>query len=107
MGVASERAKELRAELRKAEAEAKAEAAAERQAARERQRAKDIAETDAFREENYDVVAGPHNNYVGVSTGFNGGIEVGIVEWTTHQTSASLSREEALKLVEDIQKLLG
>lgn len=106
MSEAQDRVKTLRAELDKAEKTAKAERNAERQAARDKQRQKDIADTDAYRAENYDVVAGDHRNYVGISTGFNGGIEVGIVEWTTHQTSASLTREQALKLVADLQELL-
>ena len=106
MTEASERAKKLRAELAQVEATAKEERDADRQARRDAQRQKDIADTDAFREENYELVAGPHSNYIGVSTGWNGGIEVGVVEWMTHQTSASLTREEAIALAEGILKLV-
>jgi hypothetical protein len=106
MGAAAERAKELRAELRKAETAAKAEAKTERDARREREQQQAIAETDAFREENYEVVAGPHRGYATASTGFNDAIEIGVAEWTTHQTSVTLTREEAQAFAEGILKLV-
>lgn len=106
MSDAAQRAKTLRAELAQVEKQAKAERDAERAARRQRELEEAEASAEAFREENYEVTAGGHRGYATASTGFMGGIEIGIAEWSSHQTSATLTREEARAFAEGILKLL-
>lgn len=106
MSEANDKVKALRAKLAEAEATEKAERVAKREAERAARRAKDEADADSYREENYEVTSGPHNGYATASTGFNNGIEIGIAEWSTHQTSVTLTREEAQAFIQGIQKLL-
>lgn len=106
MSEATDRAKELRAELKVAEAEAKAEARAERIAERERERAADIADSEAHRKDEYAVFAGPVHSYLAASSTYNGGVEFDLVEWKSSQGSVALSREEVVTLIEGLQKLI-
>lgn len=103
---ATNRAKELRAELAEAEKTAKAEAAADLQAARERWKAEEVAKTDAYRNDNYEIFVGGHRNYVGASTTHNGGVEIDITEYTLNIASVSLTREETLALIEGLKTLV-
>jgi multidrug resistance efflux pump len=106
MSEATNTVAELRAQLAKAEGAVKAEKAAERAKKDAERRAKQEADTDAFREENYELVAGPHGSYVGATSDYSGRIELSLNEYTSFSGSAVLAREEALALAEGIQKLL-
>jgi hypothetical protein len=106
MGAAADRAKEIRVELEAAEAAAKAERRAELIARRERERAADIADSEEYRKNAFEVFAGSVHSYIGASSTYNGGVELDLVEWKSSQGSVALTREETLALIEGLQKLV-
>lgn len=106
MGAATNRVVELRAELAKAEKEAAVEAAAQREAERVARRTKHEADTDEYRQHEYEGFAGPHDSYVGLSSFGDGGIELSLNEFMSFSGSAVLTRDEALGLIHEIQKVL-
>ena len=106
MTTASERAKELRAELAQVEATAKEERLAQRRAEREARLAEEHRLASEYREENYEATVGEDSAYLGLSTSYTGGVVVDIVEWRTEQATVNLSREEAVALIAALQKLV-
>lgn len=105
MSEANETVAELRAKLAEAEKAEKAEKAAKRQAEKEKRRQEDIANADAFREENYEATAGDYGRYVGVMDTYSG-VQIDIVDWSSVQSSASLTREQAEKLRDALTEIL-
>lgn len=107
MAAVKKDSKTLRAELAAAEKREKAERETEREARRAAQREADTRAVLAYREANYEAGVGPVNDWVGVDTGLSeGGVSLTIMDWTSPQTSVTLTREEALELVAVIQKLV-
>lgn len=103
---AAEKAKQLRAELAQAEAVEKAERVARRRAEQERRIAEDNRKAEEYREENYEFAVGGNSEYLGVTSNYDGGLEVAITEWTTQQSSVTLSKEQAQALLENLQRAL-
>jgi hypothetical protein len=106
MSEATDKVKALRAELARAEATEKAERTAKREAEKAARRAKAEADTDAYREENYEFTAGDYGDYIGVTSGFDGGVELTVTEWTTPQSSVGLNREQVLALIAGLQEIV-
>jgi hypothetical protein len=105
MSAATDRVTELRAELARAEEAERVERLEKRRAEQAARRVKLEADTEAYRNDEYSAYAGPHDSYVGIS-GFHGGIELNLCEFTSFKDSVTLTREEALSLAESIQKFL-
>lgn len=103
---AAETAKKLRVELAFAETAAKRERAVARRAEQDRRVAEDNRKAEEYREENYEFTAGGNSEYVGVTSNYDGGVEVAISEWSSQQSSVTLSKEQAQALMEGLQKVL-
>lgn len=103
---AAETARKLRAELAQAEKAEKEERAAKRREEQARRIAEDNRKAEEYREENYEVSVGGNSEYVGVNSNYGGGVEIAISEWSSQQSSVSLSREQAQALMEGLQKVL-
>lgn len=103
MSEATSRVEELRAELARAEEAERVERREKRRAEQAERGAKLEADTDAYRKDEYSAYAGPHDSYVGIS-GYHGGIELNLCEFTSFKDSVALNREDALVLAESIQK---
>lgn len=70
------------------------------------QREEDQRLTNEHREANYEASAGSGKTYVGVSSIPGGGVELEIVEWTSPQADVALTREQALHLITELQRLV-
>lgn len=98
-------AEEFRAEFMNGAPEKREAAAREMLSARERYMERESANTDAFREERYDLTAGRQRRYIGVTRGIGGEIEFELAEYTLVTDSITLSQEEALALIAGLQEL--
>lgn len=98
-------AEEFRAKFISGAPEKRETAAKEMLVARERYIERESANTDAFREERYNLTAGRQRRYIGVTRGIGGEIEFELAEYTLVTDSITLSREEALALIAGLQEL--
>lgn len=103
---AAETAKKLRAELAQAEKVEKEERVAKRREEQARRIAEDNRKAEEYRAENYEFTAGGNSEYLGVTSNYDGGVEVAISEWSSQQSSVTLSKEQAQALMEGLQKIL-
>lgn len=103
---AAEKAQKLRAELAFAEAQEKRARAVQRREERERRDAEANKKAYEYREENYDFSVGGNSEYLGVTSNYDGGVEVAISEWSSQQSSVTLSKEQAQALLKNLQKVL-
>lgn len=96
---------------RKALADAEKAAKAEVDAARKREKEERTAKMNEriaeARENEYEFTVGDNSDYIGVSAGWNGGIEITFVEYEATQLSQSLSREHAIELHSKLGEMLG
>ena len=103
---AAEKAKKIRAELAEAEKAEKEERAAKRRAERELRVAEDNRKADEYREENYEFSVGGNSEYLGVTSNYDGGVEVAISEWSSRAVLCYFSKEQAQALMENLQRVL-
>lgn len=92
MSAATERLKELQAEVAKAEVAVKAEKIAE-----------GARKTEAYRRNHYSVTTGPNENYIGISSSHGDCIELEITEYTFPEASITLDQDELVALIAGLQ----
>lgn len=98
---------ELKMALAAAQEEEKAAARAEREERRRKERAEMEARVAEYREQETEASVGDYREWVGLNTGFNGGLEVTFYDVTTPQSSITLSSEAARELRDHLNRLLG
>lgn len=81
--------------------------AEEREARRLRAAEELEARVASFRENNVDEFVGPSSEWVAVSFGYSGGLEMTVHEGTTPQSGFSLSADDAQKLRRILNERLG
>lgn len=57
-------------------------------------------------EQETDRHLGGNSEYLGVTSNYDGGVEVAISEWPSQQSSVTLSKEQTQALMEGLQKVL-
>lgn len=102
MGQAQDKARELRAKLAKAEKAAQTEAAQARAERKAAQRTKDEADTDAFREANFDITVGDYSRYLGISF-YGSEVSITFAEWTITEGTVTLDEDKAQQLIDAVQ----
>lgn len=100
---------ELEAILKARKAQSKADREAERKARQERERAERAARVAEYRENEVEAWVGPESDclWLALSTGWDSSVELTIHEETVPQSSILLSREDAQKLRDHLNALLG
>ena len=101
-------AEEFREEFSSGDPDKREAAAREMLETRKRYHERESANTDAFREERYELTVGRQRRYIGLTRGIRGiagEIELELAEYTLPTERITLSREEALALIAGLQEL--
>lgn len=91
-----------RQNMKDLEAAAKAEKVEARRREREERESALGKEVAAFQEQNYEHVIGGIGDYIGIS-----GLDIDFVEYTTVQSSRSLTKDEGFALYSALEDILG